>query len=76
MTSTITEICLLILVGALALKWGYSDGKSKGYDEGLEDGAQLFRASLLKLNKRISDLERENEELRLVELDQHHDNAE
>lgn len=77
MTTIITAICLLILVASLAFKWGYEDGKVKGYEDGLDDGAQLFRGSLARLNQRISDLEKENEELKSSEygMDQHNDNA-
>ena len=77
MTTIITAICLLILVAAFAFKWGYSDGEEKGYEDGLDDGAQLFRGSLARLNQRISDLEKENEELKSSGsgMDQHNDNA-
>lgn len=59
MTTVITSICLLLLVAVFAFRWGHSDGEEKGYQEGLEDGAQLFRGSLTRLNERIADLERE-----------------
>ena len=77
MTTIITAICLLILVALFAFKWGYSDGVETGYEEGLDDGAQLFRGSLAHLNQRISDLEKENEELKSSGsgMDQHNDNA-
>lgn len=77
MTTIITAICLLILVASLAFKWGYSDGEVKGYEDGLDDGAQIFRGSLARLNQRIADLEKENEELKSSGsgMEQHNDNA-
>lgn len=77
MTTIITAIFLLVIVASFAFKWGYSDGEEKGYEEGLDDGAQLFRSSLARLNQRISDLEKENEGLKSSGsgMDQHNDNA-
>lgn len=77
MTTIITAICMLVIVASFAFKWGYSDGEEKGYEEGLDDGAQLFRGSLARLNQRIADLEKENEELKSSGsgMEQHNDNA-
>lgn len=77
MTTILAAIFLLVIVASFAFKWGYSDGEEKGYEEGLDDGAQLFRGSLARLNQRISDLEKENEELKSSGsgMEQHNDNA-
>lgn len=77
MTTILAAIFLLVIVASFAFKWGYSDGEEKGYEEGLDDGAQLFRGSLAHLNQRIYDLEKENEELKSSGsgMDQHNDNA-
>lgn len=77
MTTILAAIFLLVIVASFAFKWGYSDGEEKGYEEGLDDGAQLFRGSLARLNQRIADLEKENEELKSSgsEMEQHNDNA-
>lgn len=77
MTTIFAAIFLLVIVASLAFKWGYSEGAVKGYEDGLDDGAQIFRGSLARLNQRISDLEKENEELKSSGsgMDQHNDNA-
>ena len=45
MTTIFAAIFILVIIAASAFKWGYSDGEEKGYEEGLDDGAQLFRGS-------------------------------
>lgn len=77
MTTIFAAIFLLVIVASFAFKWGYSEGEVKGYEDGLDDGAQLFRGSLARLNQRISDLEKENEEFKSSGsgMEQHNDNA-